>query len=80
MASFPVYSFKDPNLDFNAVEVNLINMYSQVNARIGKKKSKDVPFTEINTQMLARLIDKTTNVERWKKDIEVAYKLLFPYS
>lgn len=81
MASFPNYNFSDPNLNYATVEISLLQMYADVNAQVGlSDKAKQIPYDIINLQMQLRLQDKAEDTNRWKKDLETAYKLLYPFS
>lgn len=82
MASYPNYNFNTPDaLDWDAVEVSLLQMYSDVNAQLGlSTKADQIPYDIINVQMQSRLYDKDNNEDRWRAGLETAYKLLYPFS
>ena len=83
MALFPTYTF-DENTDYDQVWQTTREMYVYLDAQgDGCCKSKTILDTmhQASVKMLAVQYNSNTDlddVERWKKGIEVSYKLLKP--
>lgn len=81
MASYPVVNFNS-DTDYAAVEVLLLEMFSDLNAQTGCCGSKSVmdAFNKAMPSLINLPYDKINNVQRWQSDIESAYKLLQPFA
>lgn len=79
MATYIAFDFTNPSLDYSTVEPELLRLYSDVSSDLGTRHPLELPIDIINSQMISRPYDKEENTERWKKDIAIAYQLLYNY-
>jgi hypothetical protein len=79
MATYTQFNFSDSGLNYTTVETELLRLYSDVSADLGTRHPLELPMDIINAQMINRLYDKTAYPEKWKKDLAIAYQLLYNY-
>lgn len=79
MAQYIAFDFTNPSLNYATVETELLRLYSDVSADLGTRHPLELPIDIINSQMITRPYDKVENVEKWKKDLAIAYQLLYNY-
>ena len=84
MALFPSYDFSNPSLNYSVVVQTVHEMYSYINAQRFDGELKPYAkaiMTEVEPILSAMRYDAPDdldNTERWEKDCEYAYKLLYP--
>lgn len=83
MALFPVYTF-DSETNYSDAELTVKEMVSYIDDKRYNGKLKPYvksTLAEVNpilTVMAYNSASDLNNVNRWKKNIETAYKLLYP--
>ena len=86
MALFPVYDFSDLSLNYTTVQNTVKSMFSYINEKrySGLLSISDkAVLTEVDPILIAMRYDSSAsgelnNFARWKKDVEYAYKYLYP--
>lgn len=78
MATYPIIDWNDPELDWQMVEVMLLEMYSDLHAQTGCCKSPTVSkaFIQAGPPLDLLRTDKISNTVRWQADIKAAYLIL----
>ncbi|MEJ5993462.1 hypothetical protein WG904_03450 [Pedobacter sp. Du54] len=85
MSQFPEYVF-DGSTDYNAVETTVLEMVSYLDEQSNCSacnEQTERALNKISFKLLAMQINSPNdqnNVERWKKSVEVCYKLLYPFT
>lgn len=74
---YPVIIFND-STDYEAAEILLLQLFSDLNQRGGCCKSKPVEraFIQSTPFLENRVYDKETSLTRWENDVKSAYLIL----
>ena len=79
MASYPTYDFTDSALNYDAVAITVIQMHSDLNNQVGccKPPSLREAFDIVTPWMFQFPYEKANNTDRYKKNVQAAYEILY---
>lgn len=79
--TYPKYIFNE-DTDYDAVEITVKQMYSDLNSQLGccNSSKQGKTLCEVDAILQAMYIDaEAGDTDRWQADVKAAYLLLSPY-